>query len=299
MNRWNLGSETGVEPLMSRFPIVLLVGFTVVSGMAQSQALMVFDAASVRPSRVRIADGQKEVGEDAAPVFEADHLTFRARRINLFGLIIEAYGLKFCRPLLSDSCPMLTGGPSWLTRDRFDIDAKSPAGSKEYDTIQLRNGQAAQLQEELRNLLADRFHLNVHSEKRELPIYAFTVADGGIRMGKGTAGGAPSRIIFKPIDLTGGMKATQVVGMQATVQELADLYARFMDRPVVDATGLTDRFDFTVQYEVDTDATGPFAGVTSPTLFAAFEKQAGLKLKATRGPVNVLVIDSASRPGAN
>jgi uncharacterized protein (TIGR03435 family) len=72
-----------------------------------------------------------------------------------------------------------------------------------------------------------------------------------------------------------------------------------MERPVVDASGLTDRFDFTVQYEVDTDAAGPFAGITTPTLFAAFENQAGLKLRATRGPVSVLVVDSVTRPGAN
>jgi uncharacterized protein (TIGR03435 family) len=83
------------------------------------------------------------------------------------------------------------------------------------------------------------------------------------------------------------------------MQELADLYSKFMDRPVIDMTGSTDRFDFTVQYEAETDSPGPFAAVTAPTLFAAFEKQAGLKLRATQGPVDVVVIDSAVRPGAN
>ena len=95
------------------------------------------------------------------------------------------------------------------------------------------------------------------------------------------------------------MQATQVIAVQSTVQQLADLYSKFMDRPVVDATGLTDRFDFTVQYEADTDAKGPLAAVTAPTLFEAFEKQAGLKVRATRGPVNVLVVDSATHPSAN
>src|SRR6185437_13924934 len=132
-----------------------------------------------------------------------------------------------------------------------------------------------------------RFHLKAHFEKRPLPVYSFTAAGGGIRMKKAAGGAAPS-IVFKPIDLPDGMKATQVIGVQATVQQLADLYARFMDRPVIDETGLTGRFDFTVQYEAEPDAAGPFGAVTARSLFTAFEEQAGLKLRATRGPVNVL-----------
>jgi uncharacterized protein (TIGR03435 family) len=218
--------------------------------------------------------------------------------VNLFTLIVEAYGLKFCRPL-ADTCPMLSGGPPWLTKDSFDIDAKGPAGSTDYDTMQLRNGEAPQLQEKLRNLLFDRFRLKAHFEKRQLPVFAFTVADSGIRMNKADAGESP-KIIFKPVDPPGGgLQATQVIAVRSTVQELADLYSKFMDRPVIDMTGLTDRFDFKVQYEADTDAAGPFAAIAAPTLFQAFEKQAGLKLRATRGPVNVLVIDSAARPSAN
>jgi uncharacterized protein (TIGR03435 family) len=267
--------------------------------VAQMQAPVVFDVASVKPSHLRFADGQKGEGPSATPVVEADHLTFRARGLNLFGLIAIAYGLKSCRPLIADRCPMLSGGPAWLTKERFDIDAKSPAGSKEYNTIELRNGEAPQLQQELGSLLADRFRLKAHYEERQLPVYAFSVADSGIRMKKGTGGGPSSKIIFMEVELPGGVHATEVIAVQSTVQELADLYARFMDRPVIDATGLTDRFDFTVQYELDLDAAGPFAGVTSPTLFAAFAKQAGLKLKATRGPINILVIDSATRPSAN
>jgi len=263
---------------------------------AQTQIALVFNAASVKPSHSRSSDGQEGVSAAAAPVLEADHLTFRAHDLSLLGLIIEAYGLKFCRPL-ADNCPMLSGGPAWITKDGFDIDAKSPPGSKEYNTMQLRNGDAPQLQDELRNLLAERFHLKAHFEKRQLPVYAFTVAGGGIRMKKGTGGSSSLR--FKPVDLPGGMQATQVIAVQSTVQQLADLYSKFMERPIVDDTELTDRFDFTVQYEADTDAKGPFAAVTAPKLFEAFEKQAGLKVRATGGPVDALVVDSATRPSPN
>jgi uncharacterized protein (TIGR03435 family) len=186
-----------------------------------------------------------------------------------------AYGLKSCRPLMADGCPMLSGEPAWLRKGRFGIEAKSPAGSKEYAATELRNGAAPQLQEELRNLARRRFHLKAHFEERQLPVYAFSVAYGGIRMKK-TAAGSISKIVFRRVDLPAGIQATQVVAVQSTVHELADLYAKFMDRPVIDPTGLTERFDFT-----------------------AFGKQAGLKLRAAPGPVSVLVIDSAAHPTAN
>jgi uncharacterized protein (TIGR03435 family) len=276
-----------------------LIFSTAFLASAQTQAPAVFEIASVKPSHLPpvTADGQKGPGVAAAPIFEADHLTFRARSVNLFTLIVEAYGLKFCRPL-ADRCPMLSGGPGWLTKDAFDVDAKGPSGSTEYNTMQLRNGEAPQLQEKLRNLLADHFNLKAHFEKRQLPVFAFTVAEGGVRVKRAHAGESP-KIFFKPVNLPGGLQATQVIAVRSTLQELADLYSKFMDRPVIDMTGLTDRFDFTVQYEADTDSAGPFAAVTAPTLFQAFEKQAGLKLRATQGPVNVLVIDSAARPSAN
>ncbi len=258
-----------------------------------------FEVASVKASRLRPLDGTKGEGSSPTASVEVEHLTFRARGMNLFALIVFAYGLKSCRPMISDTCVLLSGGPGWLAKDTFDIDAKSPAGSAEYNTIQLRNGSALQLQEELRNLLADRFHLKAHSEERQVPVYAFTVGDGGIRIKKAADDPSSAKIIFKGLDLPGGAHATEVVAVQSTIQELADLYAKFMDRPVFDSTGLSGRFDFTVQYDLPPDASGPFAGVTSPTLFAAFEKQAGLRLRHTRGPVKVLVIDGAAHPGVN
>ncbi|HKE23989.1 MAG TPA: TIGR03435 family protein [Bryobacteraceae bacterium] len=276
-----------------------LIFSTTFLASAQTQTPSVFEIASVKPSHSHTvtADGQKGPGITATPTFEAEHVTFRARNVNLFTLIVEAYGLKFCRPL-ADRCAILSGGPAWLTRDSFDVDAKGPSGSTEYDTMQLRNGEAPQLQEKLRNLLADRFRLKTHFEKRQLPVFGFTIAESGIRMKKANAGESP-KIIFKPVNPPGGVQTTQVIAVGSTLQELAELYSKFMDRPVIDMTELTDRFDFTVQYEADNDAPGPFAAVTAPTLFQAFEKQAGLKLRATQGPVNVLVIDSAARLSAN
>lgn len=275
-----------------------LISWAAVLVSAQPQTPAVFDAASVRPWRARATASGGEKGVEApAASFEVNGLTFTARNLNLYGLIVEAYGLKFCRPL-ADACPMLSGGPSGLSRDTFDIQARAPAGSPAYNTMQLRNADAPRRQEMLRYLLADRFQLKAHTEKRQLSVYAFAVAAGGIRMKKGSDGAKPS-VIFRRVNAPAGPQLTQVIGINSTVQELADLYAKFMGCPVIDMTGLTGRFDFTVEYEADPNATGPFAAVTSPALFQAFEQQAGLKLQATKGPVDVLVIDRARRPGSN
>jgi uncharacterized protein (TIGR03435 family) len=267
---------------------------------AQTQSPAVFEIASVKPSHSRSVNegGQKGSSGGATPTFEVDRLTFRARSVTLFTLIVEAYGLKFCRPL-AETCPMVSGGPAWIAKDRFDIDAKGATGSIAYDTSQLRNGDAPQLQEKIRNLLAERFALKAHLEKRQLPVFAFTVAQGGIRM-KPAKPGESASLKFKQVNPSIGPPVTDVVAVNSTVQELADLYSKFMDHPVIDMAGLSGRFDFTVEYEADTtDSPGPFAAVTAPTLFQAFEKQAGLKLRTARGPVDVLIIDQASRPSAN
>jgi uncharacterized protein (TIGR03435 family) len=112
-----------------------------------AQGPRIFEVASVKLSHTRAAspDGRKGAEASFAPSFEVNHLTFRARSLNLFGLVVEAYGLKYCRPL-ADSCPMVSAGPAWLMKDGFDIDARMPSGSAEYNTIQLRNGNAPQLQ---------------------------------------------------------------------------------------------------------------------------------------------------------
>ena len=83
------------------------------------------------------------------------------------------------------------------------------------------------------------------------------------------------------------------------MQELVDRYAKFMDRPLVDKTAFHDRYDFTVEYEANTETPGPFSELSGPSLFKAFEEQAGLKLESTKAPVEILVIDHASKPSAN
>jgi uncharacterized protein (TIGR03435 family) len=96
-----------------------------------------------------------------------------------------------------------------------------------------------------------------------------------------------------------GTRMIQLIVEDGSMQDVVDLYAKFLDRPAVDRTGLKDRYQFTMDYEANADAPGPFSELTGPALFRAFEEQLGLKWVATKGAVDILVIDHAERPTEN
>jgi uncharacterized protein (TIGR03435 family) len=83
---------------------------------------------------------------------------------------------------------------------------------------------------------------------------------------------------------------------------VANVFSIFLDRPVLDRTGLKGKFDFKMEYDQNTDVPAlplPGAELTGSALFTAFQEQAGLKLQPTKGPVEVLVIDHAEKPSEN
>ena len=190
----------------------------------------------------------------------------------------------------------IAGVPSWIDSDRFDIVAKAP------------NEVRPTLDEQMsmvRKLLADRFKLTFHRETKELSIYALTVAKGGSKLKESTVSPdafpeGPPPLIF--------VLAPQVVrlpGRYATMAELASVMQRAaLDHPVVDKTGLSGRYDFDLEWAPDetqfggaipksTDDTG------RPDLFKALQVQLGLRLEATKGAVEVMVIDHVERPTEN
>lgn len=258
-----------------------------------------FEVASVRVIAADDSDGLKTPsGRGGARGIEVEHRRVNLRGLNLFALIVFGYGIKGCRPFGEENCILLSGGPEWLRKDAFDVVAKMPDDAPDYTSVQLMNGRAPQLQLMMQALLAERFHLQVHRETKEAPVFALTVGRKGLKMKKADGSEEPT-LAFRPVAQPNGPKIIRVVGKNSSMQELADLYSKFMSRPVVDRTGLKDRYDFTVEYEADTDAPGPFAELTGPGLFRAFEAQAGLRLEAAKGPVEVLMIDRAERPAGN
>lgn len=191
----------------------------------------------------------------------------------------------------------LSGLPAWGKSEKYDIAAKLPQGGGEPSDSQIRTM--------LKNLLQSRFGFAAHSEKRELAVYAMTLGKqgpAGIKMVKNTTNG--TRI--------GGQGLGRMTISGITMAGFASqMQFRILDRPVINQTGLTDRYDFTLNWEPDEFQFPSLAPVQReywaskaradglPDLFTAFQEQLGLKLIATKAPVDVWVIDTVSKPSQN
>jgi uncharacterized protein (TIGR03435 family) len=190
----------------------------------------------------------------------------------------------------------ISGGPAWVESERYEILAKAPN-----DIRPNLNEQMAML----RALLADRFKLTFHREPKEMPVYALTVAKGGPKFKESKllpdaspeGPPAPGFVVALPL--------LRLPARYVSMNELASLFQRSaLERPVVDRTGLTGRYDFDLVFAIDETLFGGALGkgsedATMPGFFAAVQEQLGLKLEATRGPVSMLVIDHAERPSDN
>jgi uncharacterized protein (TIGR03435 family) len=260
-----------------------------------------FEVASVKPGDRRASGtgaAKSDEGSGPSPGFEIEPKRFVATNTNLFTLVVKAYGLISCRPMMRDTCILLSGGPDWIRRDGFDIAATMPADSPDYNLMQFQNGQAPELQRMLQALLADRFRLKVHRENKQLPVFALTVANKGPKFKKAEES-ERSLVAFGPPVQVNGQDMVKLMVQNGSIQQLTGLLSIFMDSPVLNQTGLTGKYDFTLVYESNPDAPGPMSAATGPALFAAFQEQAGLKLEATKGAVEVLVIDHVQKPSAN
>jgi len=164
-------------------------------------------------------------------------------------------------------------GPAWLNSDRYDIVAKAP-GTPARDQLLLM----------LRNLLADRFSVKVHREKRQVRVYTLVIARGGSKIK--AASGVRGNFTFG----TGHITASEL-----SMAEFADRLSGpvfQLGLPVIDATGLPGTFDFTLDW-----STGDAAVETieKPSLFTALEEQLGLKLRPAKTQIDIWIVDHAER----
>jgi uncharacterized protein (TIGR03435 family) len=163
----------------------------------------------------------------------------------------------------------ISGGPAWLDRDIYEIDAKASAPVSLDD-----------LKRMLQSLLADRFQLAMHRETRQLTVYSLVLAKGGSKL-------------QKPDDAGNGFSsgANFLRGTMETAA-LAGHLTSTLGRTVVDNTGLKGSWKFSLTWTADD-------GTTGPSIFTAIQEQLGLRLVSTKGLVSVLVIDRAAQPSDN
>jgi bla regulator protein blaR1 len=202
----------------------------------------------------------------------------------------------------------IIGAPGWVKTDRYDIEAKVSAE----DAPKLDKLKRDQRNAMLQPLLADRFGLKFHHETRELPVYALVVAKGGPKLKESkpeTAGtdGTPAR----HMTMINGRGSIE--GQGSTMDNLAHVLSPTVGRTIVDKTGLTGNYDYTLHWTPD-DAPPPMAGgpdgarppgenapadTSGPSLLTAIQEQLGLKLESEKGPVDVIVIDHIDKPSEN
>jgi len=246
--------------------------------MMATDAKPSFDVASIKPSDPNSRGQAINVGRGGGNAFSTLNTP-------LSELIKFAYGIHG---------KQVTGGPSWFESEKFDILAKP-------DTAGSPN--VTQLRSMVQKLLAERFGLEFHREKKELSAYVITVDKAGLKITKveGSRGNLPGF----------GSRGPGAIGVRnSTMSEFARfLQARLLERPVVDQTGLTDRYDFTLEFKPDPAPPAANGEATQPPLpqniedrpdlFTAMRQQLGLKIESGKAPVEVLVIDKVTKPTAN
>ncbi len=233
---------------------------------------------------------------------------FTAMNGTLLMLIGDAYGVPYFQ---------ISGLPEWPTSEKYDIEAKTDSAAVD-ELNRLSEGERDLMQKRmLQALLSDRFQLKVHRETKSLPEYALVIAENSAKLKeaktgdtypngmKGPDGGSGAGIMM--MGLNGGGLTAQGVPMANLVRMLSQQ----LGRTVVDRTGLTGKYDFTLQWTPDPSQTpmfkgalggpppadnAPSPGSAGPSIFTALQQQLGLKLEPQQGQVDMVVIDHVEMP---
>ena len=261
---------------------VLVLGTSVVM-LAQSSD-RAFDVVSIK----RNVSGDQNLGFG----IPRGDLAISTTNVALQGLVMRAYQVK-----------NVANAPAWLSDERYDVTAKT-AGKPTADEVNAM----------LRTMLKERLKLAAHVEKREISVYAlvvdrpnhpglkaFTRDCDAIRVEREAAERAgqpplpPGPNSAPPCGYTW---SAEIDSGGITMQTFAGMMDYVAGRVVVDRTGLAGRYEFTLRYARN-DLASARQPDDPPDFFTALREQLGLRLDATRAPVDTVVIDHIERPTPN
>jgi bla regulator protein BlaR1 len=230
---------------------------------AQAPPSQKFEVASIKPSDPDLPGMRIQTRPGGR--YSASGITVKV-------LIQNAYGVRDFQ---------ISGGPGWINTAGFEINAKAESGTEnDRDLMALR----------LQDLLADRFQLKLTKETREMPVYALVVAKGGSKL-KESALDEEHR---GGMSMGRGRLTVQGINVASIVAQLSSV----LGRTVIDKTGLTGSYDFKLEWTPESEASSTNE-TSGPTIFTALQESLGLKLESTKGPVEMLVINSVERPAEN
>jgi uncharacterized protein (TIGR03435 family) len=193
----------------------------------------------------------------------------------------------------------ISGAAGWIGTDRFDIVAKPER--------EVPGGEAGQpvLRAMVQSLLADRFRLQVHLDSKEMPVYALVSAKNGSKLAESEPESKGPSLGF-----SGNRGKTSVTASKVTMKMFSEALSNQVGRTVVDRTGLNLAYTFKMEYAPDLPVGPGKEGIEGekvdtsslpdgPSIFTALTEQLGLRLEPQKGPVEILVIDSAEKPTDN
>jgi uncharacterized protein (TIGR03435 family) len=259
---------------------ICLIVFVSCRAIGQTgEAQLTFEVASVKPSGPR-----SDRGLDGGPG-SADPGRFFYHSAFLLYLIELAYNVQ----------PFQVSSSTPLDREKFDIDVNVPAGATR-----------PQFRVMMQNLLAERFHLQLHTQSKEFSAYELVAAKTGVKLKESRPAtdtrhpvndGFPELPADRPgvamtQSVNGGFELFRVRARQEPVSILIRVLRPRTDLPLVDRSGLTGRYDFTLEFTTELpNAPEPDAPATAPSLFTALQQQLGLQLVSKKIPFDVLMID--------
>jgi uncharacterized protein (TIGR03435 family) len=251
--------------------IVIAVALVAVAGSSQTKCALTpavrlnaqgsaFEVASVKPNQARVRQSM---------TMNPGGVAYTS--VSMIDILVVAYGVKRYQ----------ITGPDWLGSERYDINATTgrPATSEQIKAM-------------LQTLVADRFKLSLHREKKEQPVFAILIGKKGPRLkaadptGERGLGPAPGGLAFT----------------NTTMKELADFLSMLptIHRPVFDNTGLTGHFDFAIRVTANAgdqgaEATKVAMAQAEPSVFADALDALGLKLDSQKAAIDMLVVDRAEK----
>jgi len=275
-------------------------------GRAQSQgdsgaaAAYAYEVASIKPNKS--ADNMVRL------MYTPDSLSATGATVQM--LIESAYDIQ-------DN--QLSGAPGWVRSNKYDIEAKmDSAVADRIHKLEDSEQRLAIRQHMLQALLADRCKLVIHRESTEQPVYALVISKSGSKLHEAQPGDTYPNGLKSPNGQPGaGMMMMRgnggpLTGQGIPISNLVRFLSRQLGRKVIDKTGLTGNYDFTLKWAPDQNVPtfiGPGGGPapadsappdsSGPSLFTAVQEQLGLKLESQKGPVETIVIDHVEKPSEN
>jgi uncharacterized protein (TIGR03435 family) len=247
---------------------------------------LTFDVATIRPAQP--PDANFHVSISSPP--HSSH--FEATNLPIKALLQIAYG--FDAPVV--------GAPDWVANTFYDVRARSDEAADARLARLTDNEARLEKRNAIRVLLAERLSLKTHHETRNASIYNLVVGKGGVRMQvvppppPSADGEAPPPPPPSDAKAHGSQHGLEFVGSNASMRAITGVLSSMVEAPVVDKTGLTGIYNYTLQFGREWSERDPESW---PSIFTAVQEQLGLKLEAVHESVPNLVVDQIVKPTEN